>query len=77
MRQYTGSKYAIYIDDKFCAGCGICIDFCPFKVLASSPQLNTRGVHEATALSIDKCTGCNICVEFCPDFAIAVEKRGG
>ena len=33
----------LYIEEKYCKGCGICIEFCPAKVLKTSKKMNSRG----------------------------------
>lgn len=55
----------IKINAKFCKGCGICVAFCPTKVL------EMKGGKVAVA-SGEKCIGCLFCELRCPDFAIAV-----
>jgi len=57
------------IDKEWCKGCGICIHFCPKKVLT----LNTRG--KAEAVRIEKCIACKLCEFRCPDLAIQVITR--
>jgi len=63
----------IYLNEEFCSGCGICIEFCPKKVLISSSSLSRRGVFPPVVNKIEECTECRICELYCPDFAIAVE----
>ena len=60
--------YKIDIYRGWCKKCGICIAFCPRKVLkadkASYPVIKNP----------EKCTGCRLCETRCPDFAIVVHK---
>jgi len=52
-----------------CKGCGICVAFCPKKILA----LDTLGkiyVSDKTA-----CVNCGQCELLCPDYAIYVNER--
>ena len=52
-----------------CKGCGICVAFCPKKILA----LDTLGkihVNDEKA-----CINCGQCELRCPDYAIYVEKK--
>ena len=58
-----------------CKGCGICIEFCPQKVLAFSKEFNARGFHPPEAVKPEACTGCNLCGMYCPDFAIFAVRR--
>ena len=57
--------WRIEINEKFCKGCSICVDFCPTKTL------EIKGLY-ASVHDIDKCTGCQLCDLRCPDFAIQV-----
>jgi len=68
-------RMKIYINEDFCSGCGICIEFCPRKVLDSSSSLSKKGVFPPVVNRIEECTGCNMCELYCPDFAIAVEEN--
>lgn len=62
---------ALTVNQKFCKGCGICIAFCPKKVLT----LDEMGkVHVKYP---DKCIACGLCQLRCPDFAIEVTKQEG
>ncbi len=57
------------INEKFCKGCGICIEFCPKEVLA----LSDKGkVYEKQS---ELCIQCGQCELRCPDFAIQVIKK--
>lgn len=61
------------IIQKFCKGCGICVNFCPKKVLALDE------VGKVIAKEPENCIECGQCELRCPDYAIQVdkEKRGG
>jgi len=60
----------VYINEERCKGCGICIMFCPRKVLEASERFNSKGYHPPEAKRPDDCIGCNLCGLYCPDFAI-------
>lgn len=62
----------IEIDQERCKGCGLCIEFCPKKIIRFSSSLNKRGVNPAEFTSEDLCTGCAFCAIMCPDAAIEV-----
>jgi len=66
----------IEINEIFCTGCALCIEFCPTKVLEPAQELNQRGVYVPTVVRLDKCTACKICELYCPNFAIAIGKDG-
>lgn len=71
-------KGKIYINAERCKGCGICIEFCPMKVLGFSDQYNAKGYHPPVVLHPDDCVGCNFCGMYCPDFAIySVQFQNG
>lgn len=61
------SKVTIYPD--WCKGCGICVEFCPAKVLELSDQGKCEVVRE------DDCIRCGFCELHCPDFAIIVKDK--
>jgi 2-oxoglutarate ferredoxin oxidoreductase subunit delta len=62
-----GDPVVIY--ERWCKGCGICVTFCPMKVLG----LNGEG--KAVVAKGDVCTRCQLCELHCPDFAVTVHLR--
>ncbi|MDD3631328.1 MAG: 4Fe-4S binding protein [Atribacterota bacterium] len=69
IKVYKNEKTTITVNENWCKSCGICIHFCPKKVLVS----NEKGFPEAK--NIDDCIHCNLCELRCPDFAINVKKN--
>jgi len=69
------AKLNIYED--FCKGCGLCIEFCPKKILTFKSTLNKFGFHPVMQIAekANLCTGCGICRDMCPDMAIEVIKE--
>lgn len=61
-------KYKITINEKWCKGCSLCIEFCPKNVLELKDA-------KAKVISPEDCIGCYICEYRCPDFAIEVNKE--
>lgn len=59
----------LVIEQKFCKGCGICVEFCPNQVLALE-----RG--KVVSAQPDMCIYCGMCEKLCPDYAIYTEERG-
>ncbi|MDY6029225.1 MAG: 4Fe-4S binding protein [Acidaminococcaceae bacterium] len=59
---------SLKIITKRCKGCGICVAFCPKKVLQVSEIEKVEAVNEKD------CIKCGQCEMRCPDFAIFVEK---
>ncbi|MBU7030242.1 MAG: 4Fe-4S binding protein [Theionarchaea archaeon] len=65
----------IEVDEDLCKGCGLCIMFCPQKVLESSDTLNKKGVFPPKVVREDQCVECRLCELICPDFSISVTKE--
>jgi len=65
----------IVVDDKYCKGCGLCIEACPQEVLEfDKSRLTPKGYHPAK-MKEETCTGCGICAVVCPDAAITVYRE--
>ena len=65
------AQFEIALNEKWCKSCGICVAFCPKKVLA----LNEMKI--LTVVDKKSCIGCHMCEYRCPDMAISVEKKEG
>lgn len=61
------NQVRVYPD--WCKGCGICIEFCPKKVL----ERNVLG--KCTVVREHDCIHCGFCELHCPDFAIVVTAK--
>lgn len=61
-----GKSVKHVIDKEWCKGCGICIHFCPKKVL----EFDKKGKVEA--VRPDDCIACGLCELRCPDLAIQI-----
>lgn len=61
------TKVSVYPD--WCKGCGICVAFCPAKVLEMGPDGKAHVAKE------EDCLNCGFCELHCPDFAIDVQLR--
>lgn len=59
---------ALKIYTERCKGCGICVEFCPKKVLAISE------IEKVEIVAEDACIKCGQCELRCPDYAIMVQK---
>jgi len=65
---YRSVSVKITVHEGWCKACGLCIEFCPKKVLVSNHD--GKPVPE----KIDECINCSLCELRCPDFAITVEE---
>ncbi len=67
MPVYNSNKknIKIEINEEWCKGCVICVDFCPKDVLKMEGG-------KAKVADIEACTVCGLCELLCPDFAITV-----
>lgn len=58
----------LYVNDKWCKGCGVCVQYCPKKVL----ELQHGKVK---ILRPDDCSKCGLCEQRCPDYAIFLRRK--
>ena len=61
------SKTSIILNHDWCKKCGICVAFCPKKVLMADE------VGRVVIANENECIACRICERLCPDFAINIE----
>ncbi len=62
-------------NDQICKGCGLCVAFCPPKILIlDQKKINSKGYPTITVTDPDKCIGCAFCAIMCPDSVITVER---
>ena len=67
---------AVWIAEKICKGCGICVYHCPKGVLRISDRKNAMGTHIVEPINHEKCVACGTCEMICPDLAIcAINKN--
>ncbi len=61
-----------------CKGCGICVEFCPEKILVLGDELNSYGYPTVGIIDEKACTHCLRCSLVCPDvvFAFLPEETG-
>ena len=56
----------VSINQHLCKACGLCIHFCPKKVLRPGPTINEMG-YSATEYIGEGCIGCGNCFYICPE----------
>ncbi len=62
----------IVIDEEFCKGCKVCVEFCPTRVLEMSDTLNRKGYYPPLVERERECHGCRLCELLCSEFAIFI-----
>jgi 2-oxoglutarate ferredoxin oxidoreductase subunit delta len=67
----------VYVNRERCKGCGLCVEFCPLKILDWDTALNRLGYHPPLVTNPNACSGCDLCGWYCPDFAIFSVRIGG
>jgi 2-oxoglutarate ferredoxin oxidoreductase subunit delta len=70
----TREKVLVILQEQ-CKECGLCVEFCPKKVLCFTDIYNRKGYHPVTACDIDACVNCEFCERICPDMAIFLANR--
>jgi 2-oxoglutarate ferredoxin oxidoreductase subunit delta len=75
-------RIKVTVDEKLCKGCGICILFCPTKILEEgritawgghSPCLREGGASKCMLVRGKQGVECRLCEKRCPDAAIVIE----
>ena len=56
----------LIIEKSWCKGCGICVEYCPKKIL----ELQDNVID---IIDINKCIKCGLCELRCPDYAIYIK----
>ncbi|HOW37853.1 MAG TPA: 4Fe-4S binding protein [Candidatus Izemoplasmatales bacterium] len=69
-------KGYLTFESEKCKGCGLCVAFCPVKILyLDKNTLNQQGYPIVKITDPDKCIGCASCALMCPDSIITVEVK--
>jgi 2-oxoglutarate ferredoxin oxidoreductase subunit delta len=67
----TSRKIGPVVQPERCKGCGICVAFCPERMLVPGDELNSYGYPAVKTVKGGPCRGCMSCYVMCPDLAIA------
>ncbi len=70
-KSYVSASVTIEVNDAWCKGCAICVEFCPKHVL------HMTALDKVEVTAIEACTKCLRCEQLCPDFAIVVYGEPG
>ena len=65
----------VIIKPELCKACGLCIEFCPKKVLHKGKTISSMG-YEFTVYVGEGCIGCGTCFYVCPEPDAIVVIRG-
>jgi 2-oxoglutarate ferredoxin oxidoreductase subunit delta len=69
-------KGKLTFETEKCKGCGLCVAFCPVKILyLDKNNMNQSGYNIVQVTDMDKCIACATCALMCPDSIIIVEVR--
>jgi len=66
---------AVEVDREGCKGCNLCVEECPYDVLALHNDVNSRGYHFSYMVNPEACIGCANCALVCPDSCITVYRK--
>ena len=63
----AGENKELVLNTSWCTGCGICVAFCPRKVLEIQHE-------KVTIVKADECIKCAQCELRCPDYVIHLRE---
>jgi len=64
----------VKLNQKWCKGCGLCIEICPKNVYDRESKVSPKGFREIIIKNPDLCNQCQLCELLCPDLAITIQK---
>lgn len=67
-------KGKIKINEKYCKGCGFCVEVCPKGALEQNAKTNEKGYIVPEIINEDECIFCKNCEFICPEMAISIIK---
>lgn len=68
------AKGEIVINETFCKGCGLCVEFCSRDCIVMSDRFNASGFVVPQFTRREKCNACQVCGWMCPESAIEVYR---
>jgi 2-oxoglutarate ferredoxin oxidoreductase subunit delta len=68
------ARIVLTVQEEFCKGCGLCVDFCPQHAMQLQERMDSRGFHPAHLADPERCTGCAQCAVMCPDACIRIVR---
>jgi 2-oxoglutarate ferredoxin oxidoreductase subunit delta len=68
--------FEVHFLEQHCKGCGMCVAFCPRKIIEMAEHTNDQGYNPAMVTDVSRCTGCAICAMMCPHVIIEVVEGG-
>jgi len=63
----SNARHVVYVDEKLCIGCTLCIQACPVDAFVGASKVMTTVIEE-------ECTGCDLCIPVCPVDCIYVRE---
>ncbi|WPE16656.1 electron transport complex subunit RsxB [Candidatus Thioglobus autotrophicus] len=63
----TKPDHVVYVDEKLCIGCTLCIQACPVDAFVGASKVMTTVIEK-------ECTGCDLCIPVCPVDCIYVRE---
>lgn len=64
----------VNIDEKYCKGCFLCLNYCPKKFISKSNKINSKGYTIPYIVDPENCSKCKTCELICPELAVTVEE---
>ncbi len=63
----TKPDHVVYVDEKLCIGCTLCIQACPVDAFVGASKVMTTVIEK-------ECTGCDLCIPVCPVDCIYIRE---
>ena len=62
------------VDEKYCDGCALCVDVCPYNAITLVAKPAGDGVEAGKVIQINRaqCKGCGLCQGTCPKRGVNV-----